>query len=171
MEDNQHSIVIASERLSDREASERLEIYKMLVEMADRVSQRRQEANGFYLSINTLLVGGSAYLGTIASTGRSVTLISVAGFAICFLWVWNIGSYKTLNAAKFAIITDVETRMVEQPFAAEWEKLDPDKDGKRHRPFHKVEVLVPWVFTSVYAIQILSEVPWAKLINCLTQTG
>ncbi|MCO5065454.1 MAG: hypothetical protein M9924_13720 [Rhizobiaceae bacterium] len=149
------------------EAEERLEIYRLLVEMADRVSQRRQEANGFYLSINTLLVGGSAYLGTFASTERSIVLISVAGLAICLLWVRNIGSYKTLNAAKFTVITDLEKRMVEQPFTAEWEELDPDRDGDRHKPFHKVEVLVPWIFAVVYGIQLLGQIPFEQLISCL----
>ncbi|RDD97660.1 hypothetical protein DTW92_07525 [Paracoccus pantotrophus] len=37
-----------------------LEIYKMLVEMADRVSQRRQSANSFYLTVNTAIIGGAA---------------------------------------------------------------------------------------------------------------
>lgn len=145
--------------------SERLEVYKLLVDMADRVSQRRQEANGFYLSINTLLVGGSAYLGTFASTDRSIVLISLAGLAICALWIRNIGSYKTLNAAKFSVITDIEKRMVEQAFTAEWRELDPDGDGKRHSPFHRVEVLVPWVFVAVYMVQLIMSVPWETLLQ------
>ena len=144
--------------------NERLEMYKLLVEMADRVSQRRQAANSFYLSVNTLLVGGSAYLGTLQPNLLNVIVISVAGIAICALWVMNIVSYKTLNEAKFGVINDIETRMVEQPFHDEWSRLDPDQDGKRHRPFHKVEGVIPWVFIAVYAVQVLATIPWGRLL-------
>lgn len=148
-------------------SAERLEIYKLLVEMADRVSQRRQAANSFYLSVNTLLVGGSAYLGTLKPSAWNILVISIAGLAISALWIMNIVSYKTLNAAKFEVIHDVEQGFAVQPFADEWTKLDPDGDGKRHRPFHKVEGVVPWVFIAVYAAQALAVVPWSTIAALL----
>ena len=73
----------------------------------------------------------------------------------------NIMSYKTLNEAKFGVINDLELKLTEQPFHEEWKRLDPDKDGTRHRPFHKVEGIVPWVFLTVYAVQALATVPWS----------
>lgn len=127
-----------------------------MVEMADRVSQRRQAANSFYLSVNTVVAGGSAYLGTLSPSQTSALTVCIAGFAICALWIRNIGSYKTLNAAKFEVINDLEKSLPYQPFTIEWSKLDPDKDGVRHRPFHSVEVTVPWVFILVYALQTAS---------------
>lgn len=131
--------------------------------MADRVSQRRQTANSFYLSVNTLLVGGSAYLGTLEPSTRSMLVITIAGVAICALWFQNIQSYKTLNDAKFGVINDIETRLAEQPFHDEWKLLDPDMDGIRHKPFHKVEGVVPWVFALVYLTQALALVPWRRV--------
>jgi hypothetical protein len=121
--------------------------------MADRVSQRRQAANSFYLSINTLLLGGSAYLGGTPRQTQGVLVITVAGIAICSLWVWNILSYKTLNAAKFAVIQEVEKSLTIQPYTDEWARLDPEQDGERHTPFHRVEMLVPWVFLTAYVVQ------------------
>lgn len=147
--------------------AERLEIYKLLVEMADRVSQRRQAANSFYLSVNTLLVGGSAYLGTLQPAVWNVIVISVAGLAISALWIMNIVSYKTLNSAKFDVIHEVEKGLAIQPYADEWARLDPDGDGKRHRPFHKVEGVVPWVFIVVYVAQALAIVPWVQIGHAL----
>ncbi|MCW2393257.1 hypothetical protein [Sphingobium sp. B11D3A] len=143
--------------------SERLEIYKLLVEMADRVSQRRQAANNFYLSVNTFLVGGSAFLKTLAPSSVTLVIVTVAGLAICALWYQNIQSYKTLNQAKFNVINDIELRLVEQPFGLEWKNLDPDGDGKRHKPFHRVESVVPWIFVVVYLAQSLAFIPWHKL--------
>jgi hypothetical protein len=91
-----------SDPLSVDDARTVLEIYKMLVDMADKVSQRRQNCNSFYLSVNTALVGASAYISAAAqSTGNSGGL-SVAGLAVSLLWARNIQSYKELNSGKFA---------------------------------------------------------------------
>lgn len=145
--------------------AERLEIYKLLIEMADRVSQRRQAANNFYLSVNTVVVGGSATLSTLEASSVSVSVISIAGIAICCLWIMNILSYKTLNEAKFIVINNIEKRLIEQPFEEEWRELDPEQNGKRHKPFHKVEKVVPFVFIFVYVVNVLSITPWRKIYD------
>lgn len=138
-----------------------------MVEMADRVSQRRQAANSFYLSINTLLVGGSAYLGTSTSTIRTTLLISIAGILVSVYWTRSIESYKTLNNAKFAVINKIEEDLLVSPYTAEWAELDPDGDGKRHKPFHVTEKLVPKVFIAMYAAQAASLLPWQVLLRRL----
>jgi hypothetical protein len=132
VKDVQKTLQVA-EDLKKADRAERLELYKLMVEMADRVSQRRQVANSFYLSINTLLVGGSAYLGTTTASARTTLLISIAGVLVCTYWVKAIESYKTLNTAKFSIINEIETSLVIKPFTDEWSRLDPDGDGKRHK--------------------------------------
>ena len=120
-----------------------LEIYKLLVEMADRVSQRRQSANSFFLSVNTAIIGGAAYLSKSVFGQLETVAVSVAGIAICALWIRSVISYKTLNAAKFQVITKFEGYLPVSPFKDEWEILDVDGDGKKHKPFHQTEVLVP----------------------------
>jgi hypothetical protein len=150
---------------------ELLELYKLQVEMADRVSGRRQAANNFYLSVNTLLVGGTAALARIGLGQWNVVVIALAGLAISALWVRSIGSYASLNDGKFAVITELEAELAAQPFTREWEALHSperrDADGKKrkkHRPFHTVEVVVPWVFFALYVIQIAVNVPWERII-------
>ena len=137
-----------------------LEIYKMLVEMADRVSQRRQSANSFYLTVNTAIIGGAAYLSQSQFGHVGTLAVSAAGIAICFLWVRAVVSYKSLNAAKFEVITALEEHLPVSPFKDEWDILDVDGDGKKHKPFHKTEVLVPVVFGLVHGFQFLAQVPW-----------
>lgn len=137
-----------------------LEIYKMLVEMADRVSQRRQSANSFYLTVNTAIIGGAAYLSQSQFGHVGTLAVSAAGIAICFLWVRAVVSYKSLNAAKFEVITALEERLPVSPYKDEWDILDVDGDGKKHKPFHKTEVLVPVVFGLVHGFQFLAQFPW-----------
>lgn len=137
-----------------------LEIYKMLVEMADRVSQRRQSANSFYLTVNTAIIGGAAYLSQSQFGHVDTLAVSTAGVAICFLWVRAVVSYKSLNAAKFEVITALEDRLPISPYKDEWSILDVDGAGQKHKPFHKTEMLVPIVFGLVHAAQFLAQVPW-----------
>lgn len=143
---------------------QRLEVFKLLVEMADRVSQRRQAANSFYLTVNTAIVGATAYLATLHPHWLSGGVMSVAGLMVCIVWGWNILSYKTLNAAKWQVITEFEKSLAAQPFGDEWSRLDPTGRGKRHTPFHRVEILVPWIFGAVHMVQGLAAIPWATLL-------
>lgn len=144
-----------------------LDIYKILVEMADRVSQRRQSANSFYLTVNTAIIGGAAYLSQSEFGHVGSLAVSAAGIAICFLWVRAVVSYKSLNAAKFKVITALEERLPVSPYTDEWAILDVDGDGKKHKPFHKTEMLVPIVFGLVHGAQFLAQVPWEWIVSVL----
>lgn len=149
------------------ERLERLELYKLMVEMADKVSERRQAANNFYLSINTLLVGGLAYLGTREPGFTDVIFVSLVGILVSFYWIRSIESYKTLNAAKFNVINSIEKGFTVRPFTAEWAELDPDGDGKRHKPFHTTEKSVPKIFLVLYAFQAVNSLPWRQYVSIL----
>lgn len=142
------------------EQVERFEQYKLMVEMADRVSQRRQAANSFYLSINTILVGGSAYFGGGTPPLKTALLVSLAGLLACRYWSRSILSYKTLNTAKFGVINEMERSLASQPFTDEWTLLDPDGDGKKHNSFYETEKLVPRVFVCIYLFQAVTAIPW-----------
>lgn len=151
----------------------RLEIYKMLVEMADRVSQRRQAANSFYLSVNTAIVGASAFIPHLNSANPPVALIALAGFCVSALWVRNIESYKELNEGKFHVITEMEKLLPEKAFTDEWDYLHRNGKQKKYRPFHTVEIAVPWVFMIVSFLQFVTLTNWTAiylLIHSFFQT-
>jgi len=155
----------ASRAVHDAErAVQRIEIYKMMVEMADRVSQRRQAANSFYLTVNTFLVGANAYLSTLHPAWFSCLVISSSGVMICVVWIWNILSYKTLNAAKFKVIHILEESLAFQPFTDEWVALKEPGFAGRHRPFHQVEIIVPWIFGGIHTMVGLVGVPWLSFL-------
>ena len=162
--------MLPDEREKASQDKDVLEIYKMLVEMADRVSERRQSANSFYLTVNTAIIGGAAYLSQSTFGHLGTLAVSAAGIAICFLWVRAVVSYKSLNAAKFEVITSLEDRLPVSPYKDEWAILDVDGDGKRHKPFHKTEVLVPIVFMFVHGAQFLAQVPWRTIVSLLSPT-
>jgi hypothetical protein len=147
-----------------------IDIYKTLIDMADKVSQRRQSANNFYLSVNTAIIGASAYINAIGQSALNIFLIAIAGIGVCLVWQRNISSYKTLNEAKFKVINELENGLPVAPYTREWTHLDPDQNGTRHTPFHAVEVWVPRIFVALHVAQGLRVVPWGQIVTlpCLT---
>lgn len=131
-----------------------LEIYKMYVEMADKISSRRQTANSFFLTINTTIVGllGYVQLGKdqTENTEAFYWLIGLAGMVLCFLWYRLVRSYKDINSGKFKVIHEIEKRLPLAPYDAEWEILGRGKDPKLYLPFTHIEVGVPWVFFTLH---------------------
>jgi hypothetical protein len=130
-----------------------LEQYKLCVEMADRVSQRRQSANNFFLSVHTGLL---ALLGIIIERGQPpfslglVLLISVPALVLVFCWYRLIRSYRDLNTGKFKVIHAMEEQLPTAPFEAEWKAVGEGKDRKLYLPFTHIECLTPWIFAVIH---------------------
>ncbi|MEE2522396.1 RipA family octameric membrane protein [Pseudarthrobacter sp. J47] len=102
-----------------------LELYKLAVEMADRVSARRGTANQFYLSLETLILGApimAQYLGSNSvAHPELLTALSVAGVLVAIVWWLQLRSYRELNSAKFKVINEIEDHHFEvKVFRQEW---------------------------------------------------
>ena len=132
-----------------------LEQYKLYVEMADRVSQRRQTANSYFLSINSALLAFVGYISSKDPTSTSyLALIGIAGIALSLLWFQIVCSYKNLNTAKYNLIHLIETRLPLNLFGAEWDSMGRGTDPKLYRPLSHVEQWVPWVFVALHGFVI-----------------
>jgi hypothetical protein len=133
-----------------------LELYKLAVEMADRVSARRTTANSFFLAVQTALV---ALLGV---EGIADDAVGGAGLVLAGAWWLLLRSYRRLNAAKFAVIGKMERMLPVQLFNEEWTRLkgeDPAVKKRlrdRYAELGVVEQLVPAVFASIYAVALIS---------------
>jgi hypothetical protein len=69
-------------------------------------------------------------------------------------------SYRDLNAAKFAVITEMETNLEVQVFDDEWERLEenrPEGWRGRYAEFGAVERFVPLIFAALYAAVFISS--------------
>ena len=142
-----------------------LEQYKLYVEMADRISQRRDQSNRFY---SALLTGLLAVISVVArlsdwqASGAllSVVLISVglAGLAVCAIWFTSIRSYKQLNSGKFRIIHEVEEQLPFPLYKKEWDYLRPSAGKKKYFQLTRIEqfipiaLAIPYLFFIIYAI-------------------
>jgi len=138
------------------------ELYRIAVEQADRVSARRASANSYFLTTQTglaALVGliGSLDEGSDAVPRSDVALVATAivGLALCAAWWLLLRSYRDLNAAKFKVITEIETEHLPlQIFQREWDFLKSDEVlpwwKGRYAELGFVERFIPALFAAVY---------------------
>jgi hypothetical protein len=145
-----------------------LEQYKLYVQMADKISERRQSANSFFLTVNTAQI---AFLGLVASPDESgdpgivaspplpwVLVVAAAGVVLCYSWYRLVRSYKDLNSAKFKVVHAIESRLPASPYDAEWEAVGRGEDKDLYLPFTHVEIYIPWVFAALYVLLAVWEV-------------
>jgi len=132
------------------------EQYKLYLEMADRISQRRQTANSFFLTINTALVGIVGYLSLGRATPGvdSFVAVGLAGMVLCYTWYRIIRSYKDLNTAKFKVVHEMEKLLPLRPYDAEWDAVGRGQDSNLYKPFTHVEIMVPWVFFTLHLLLV-----------------
>lgn len=137
-----------------------LEQYKLFVEMADRISSRRDVANGFFLTLNSLILGtvGFFFEKQNLLPSKWLLLLPLAVLLLeCFFWWRLITSYKQLNGAKFQIIGEMESRLPASPYGkAEWDLLlKQGSDRKTYWPLTHLESKIPIIFGVGYIIMTI----------------
>lgn len=131
-----------------------LEQYKMYVEMADRISSRRNLANVFFLSLHTSILAGIGFtlkeLDIVLLKG-AIPFVLCCVLLLCLVWWWLIRSYKNLNSAKYKVIGLMEEQLPAQAYvSAEWKALGRGKDYRKYLPFTMIEQWIPVAFVALY---------------------
>jgi len=131
-----------------------LEQYKLYVEMADRISQRRAIANSFFLTLHTGLFGLSVGLSGLSSgqfeNQLAGFIASIFGLPFAYAWHRVLKSYRQLNTAKYKVVHELEAKLPAAPYDDEWEKTDRGENPKLYTPLTTVEGKVPLIFASGY---------------------
>ena len=149
------------EKYGDNYGQHLLDQYALYVEMADRISHRRQNANGFGLSINTAILGIVGLIASRCTPNQMFTMIaviSVAGMLMSYGWYRLLCSYRDLNTAKFAVIHAIEKHLPIAPYAAEWLVAGEGKNAKLYKPFSHIEIGIPRIFMLAYLASLLYSV-------------
>lgn len=128
------------------------EQYKLAVEMADRVSSRREGANKIFISAHSIIF---AFLATQKDINFIHILITLFGFLLCVVWASMLKNYKSLNSVKYHIIHEMEEKLPWKVYADEWQRLKEGKDNKTHSKLTSVEKKLPWLFLGFYGVLFL----------------
>ncbi len=157
-------------KYGDKYTEHLLDQYKIYLGSAEKISDRRQKTNEFFLGLNTALVALLGFISTRTSDldiNLLIIVSSLAGMVVCYLWYRIIYSYKGLNGAKFDVVHLIEKRLPLALYDTEWEILGRGENRDKYWPFSHIELFVPWVFVVIYIILFLSILPWG-FIQTLT---
>lgn len=129
--------------------------YQLYVEMADRISSRRQTANNFFLSISSALVGFGS-MG-IARSDFTMPLAylwanAIVGLFVSLLWWRLITSYRDLNSAKFKVVHAIESLLPVKPYRAEWSEVGGGRVSRLYLPVTHAERVVPIGFAVLHLV-------------------
>lgn len=148
--------------------------YELYVNSADKISDRRQKNNDFFLAINTALIALLGYYSKTTSINNwMLCIILLTGIAICYNWYRLVLSYKNLNTGKFAVIHKIEKELPCSPYDVEWVELGEGKDKKKYHPFTHIEIKLPWIFIFLYILIFIFNLPWNSILNfiCKLNSG
>lgn len=127
-----------------------LEQYKLYVEMADKISERRSSVNTFFLTANSII------LTVISINGFDIAkfswLITAVGLILSYTWYYLLQSYKLLNSGKFRVVHKIEQKLPLNLYAFEWEILGEGKDRAKYWPISHIEKILPALFAIIYIV-------------------
>ncbi len=135
-----------------------LELYKLYVQMADKVSDRRLKANAFYVSLTVGILVLASRFGWLELADRAQTvgliLIALLGLLVCGVWRTTVSSFQRLNRAKFQVIHELEQQLPFGGYDLEWELLGKGGNGRRYLELTRLEKLLPMVVAVPYLVLI-----------------
>lgn len=122
---------------------QKLEIYKLYVNSSLKITEQRNNMNKYFITMNIAILGAQSFFNILA-------VLSLLIF-LNILWFVQIGTYKSLNAAKFTIINKMEKDFSCSPFEDEYKILLEQKSFC----CTSNERVVPVLFIIFYIVFIL----------------
>ncbi|WP_449826311.1 RipA family octameric membrane protein [Mangrovibacter yixingensis] len=124
------------------ELKEKIDIYKLCVDMADKTSERRLKTNAFIIAINTGLISLNSYLSTLGLSQTAWnSIICLVCIIVNLYWIFLVSTYRKINEAKYQIINKIESDN-NFPFKPFNEEYDHTK-SKRYFNLTSIERLIP----------------------------
>jgi len=145
---------LINEKIAKQNPSQLFEQYKLFVESAEKVSQRRDNANHFYLGLNALILSISSYLGAAQQNNLMYVVIPIAAILINLHWHNIIISFKNLNTGKFQVIHELEALLPANLYKYEWEIIGKG-ETKKYKPVTHIEKSIPIIFIGLYIVLLV----------------
>jgi hypothetical protein len=146
--------------VTDTKDDPKLALFKLYLATAEKVSDRRAQANAWMLSVNSAIVALYGYLQAdkmaVGAAQKAVWLwaIPAAGAIVCLAWAALLTSYRKLNRAKFTVLTEIEADLPLPLFTREREAYRRD----RRRSLSNIERLIPGCFALLYTVMLVAAV-------------
>lgn len=124
-----------------------LQQWQTCVEMANAVSERRDNTNNIFITLNLGIIAAISFIWDMKSL-----VLSVAGIFICIGWFLFLKNYRNLNSAKYQVINEMEKYLPIKAFGMEWENARKDR---KYLEASKLERFYPIIFIVIYFVTII----------------
>lgn len=137
----------------------KLAMFELFLATAEKVSDRRAQANSWMLSVNSAIVALYGYIQSdkmaVGVPPKAVWLwaIPAGGAIVCLAWAALLASYRKLNSAKYTVLAELEADLPASPFTRERQIYK--EDGRRS--FSEIEILIPACFVLLYIIMLFAS--------------
>lgn len=134
------------------------EQYKLYLSGASEISNRRQKANEYFLTTNTILVSLIVFVSQykqINDPKLIILFIAVIGLINSVITYYIIRSYKQINSVKFQVLHELEASLPANLYAYEWKLLGEGKNRKKYWPFSRLELKIPLLFGVIFIVLAL----------------
>ncbi|SFP37102.1 RipA family octameric membrane protein [Salibacterium halotolerans] len=138
------------EKCFDPDKDKSMELYRIMVESSERLIERRQKTNAFFITVigSLLAIAGFLVQTNILNSGSMSILygFSATSLLLCYSWKNLIDNYGKLNKAKFDVILRIEKEFSAEIYSAEWISLGKGLRPKKYKSFTSTEKNVPKLF-------------------------
>ena len=139
------------ETYGDSFGSDLLEQYKLYVQSAENVSERRVISNRYLLTLNAALVALYGLQSANFDQSYWMLPIPVIGISVSLLWYWIIKSHADLNRVKFDVIHEFEQHLPAAMYKYEWELAEEGR-VKAYRAVTTIERWIPILFAVLHVV-------------------
>lgn len=142
-------------KMSGSEKQLLLEIYKTYHDSIEKVAEKRQNANSFFLTLNPgiLALIGFLFQNVAPALLKPLYLIlPIIGIISGVFWLKLVNSYRQLNKGKFEVLYELEEDLPYAVYKKEWDKLGKGKNPKIYKPLTSIEKFIPKTFIVLYCL-------------------
>lgn len=135
-----------------------LEQYKLYIGTTNQTTTMQTQANRFFLTTNTLIVG---FIVSMPQFAMHPTLpiwllfVCLIGIFLTITWFVTIRAYRDLNSARLQTIQAIETKLPANIYLREWQIARAERRQGIIRKV-SVEQVAPYVYGVLYAILTIS---------------
>lgn len=130
--------------------------YRLFVDSAEKISDRRSHLNTFFIALHSLFVSGLSFFQS--DIKAYIIPICIFGCVLAFLWWYMLCNYRSLNKAKFQIIHEIEKHLPVNLYQTEWALYKKSKhwyNPNRYFSFSRLEMALPVLLIAIYVCLII----------------
>jgi len=149
--------------------SNTLDLYKLMIDSSEKLIQRRQITNTFFITIIGVLISIAGFLFQSQTIDSNTIFVlygfSAIGLLLCKSWHNLIDNYGKLNSAKFKVILRLEQQLGSMIYSAEWIALGKGLRHQKYKSFTSTEKHVPIYFSVLIIALTVTLTIWHIVSN------